>query len=202
MSVKRQVVFFEKPGPENTISVVDAVKDRLGLGDLRKVIVPVTTGKTAKMFSERLGDLADIVTISESELISIYKKKDVKHVKGSFLDELLHERLRDLDRTISERLRREIFDIVLLPFFGEKWDAIKETLYIFGQGMKVAIEVSIASVELNKTEPYLKVIAVGGTESGADTAVVIRTAPQRQALGKNKERRLIVEEILCMPREK
>jgi len=202
MSAKREVIFFEKPGPKNTMSVINVVKDRLGLGDLGEVIVPVTTGKTARMFSERLGKLAEIKTISENELLSVYKERSLKHTKGGFLDELIHERLRDFDRTISKRLRREIFDIALLPFFGEKWDAIKETLYIFGQGMKVAIEISIASVELGRTEPYVKVIAVGGTESGVDTAVVIRTAPQRQALGEDKGKRLIVEEVLCMPREK
>ena len=71
-----------------------------------------------------------------------------------------------------------------------------------GQGMKVAIEVSIAAVETLKIQPYTKIIAVGGTGEGVDTAIVVTTSTQKEAFGKNPNNRLIIHEIIAMPIEK
>jgi hypothetical protein len=101
-----------------------------------------------------------------------------------------------LRRSLVERF---FFDLTFLPFCGETWEAVKEVLYAFGQGMKVAIEVSVAAVETGKIKPFNRVIAVGGEEGGVDTAVVIRTSPKSEAFTGNYDRRLIVEEIVCMP---
>ena len=82
------------------------------------------------------------------------------------MESLVAERLEEAARLSSRRLRREAFDMTFLPFSGKTWEVVKETLYAFGQGMKVAIEVSVAAVELNKVKPYTKIIAVGGTTKG------------------------------------
>jgi len=176
------------------------VKKRLESKDIKKVLVPFTTGKTAKLFTSEIGDDMQVLTISESEIVSLIRTLGYSN-KG-LLGELLQQRLQDANRLISKNLRREIFDMAFLPFSGEKWDIGKEVLYAFGQGMKVAIEISIAAVELQKVEPQVKVIATGGTEKGVDTAVVLRTSSRVEAFSKSQAKRLIVQEIICMPIEK
>lgn len=200
VEVPRSVLFFLKPGSSNTQSVLEMVKKRLELKDIKKVLVPATTGKTAKLFSSEIGDDTQILTISESEIVSFSRTLD--YSKEGLLGELIRQRLQDINRSLSKNLRREIFDMTLLPFSGEKWDIVKEILYAFGQGMKVAIEISIAAVELQKVEPQAKIIATGGTEKGVDTAVVLRTSSRAEAFSKIQVKRLIVQEVICMPIEK
>ena len=92
--------------------------------------------------------------------------------------------------------------MTFLPFCGETWNAVRETLYAFGQGMKVAIEISVAAVEAGKVKPYTIIIATGGTGEGVDTAIVTRTSPQSEAFSKKDEKRLSIQEIIAMPKEK
>ena len=115
---------------------------------------------------------------------------------------MVNNRLKRLDKLLEKRLNREVFDLALLPFCGEAWEAAKDVLYSFGQGMKVAIEVSVAAVELGKAPQLSRLIAVGGNEGVVDTAIVVRTPLKGEAFAKNYERRLIIEEILCMPIKK
>lgn len=200
MSVlKRSVVYFEKPGFSNTDSVIEVVKERLRLGDVKVVVVPVTTGRTAERFSRELGKKAEVITITEDEVTSACKR--IAYSDKGNLKKLVQNRLEGALKTDSRR-RREVFDMTLLPFCGDMWDVIKEILYAFGQGMKVAVEVSVVAVEILKVKPFSKIVAVGGTGEGADTAIVARTSSQKEAFGKKPEKRLSIQEIIAMPIEK
>jgi hypothetical protein len=78
-------------------------------------------------------------------------------------------------------------------------ETIAESLRaLFGQGMKVAVEITIMAAD-NGAIPCgegVEVIAVAGTESGADTAIVARPA---HANGFFNFR---VREIIAIPRRK
>lgn len=205
-AVRRTILYFEKSGSSNTVALVEAVEQRLRLGDVKLVVVPVTTGKTADMFSLKLRDKAEIVRVSEDEAAlaagRIAERYPLARVVQRRLESSLFKGRLETSTEQAKRLRREAFDMTFLPFAGESWDVIRQTLYAFGQGMKVAIEVSVLSVEINKVKPYVKVIAIGGTDEGSDTAIVARTSPQREAFGSDVRKRLSVEEILAMPIEK
>jgi hypothetical protein len=164
------------------------------------IIVPITTGKTAELFTRKLGGKAEIITISEDETVSVCKR--ISYPNQDILGKLVRKRLENTVGKDYQRLRREAFDITFLPFCGESWNAISQMLYAFGQGMKVAIEISVTAVEVGKIQPYTKVIAVGGTGEGADTAIVVKTSNQQEAFGKTIENRLLIYEILAMPLEK
>jgi hypothetical protein len=198
--IKRSAVYFEKPGILNTKSVIEAVGDRLEQGDIGIVLVPVTTGKTAEQFKHALNKDIKIATVSEKD--TLLACKHIEQSTEGLLGRLLHNHLKKDSERAEKKREREIFDMTFLPFCSEKWNAVKETLYAFGQGMKVAIEVSIAAVETLKVQPYTKIIAVGGTGEGVDTAIVITTSTQKEAFGKNPNSRLIIHEIIAMPIEK
>lgn len=197
--VEKNILYFNKPGFRNTNSVIKAVKKRIECEDIEYIIVPATTGKTANQFSHKLGELAKIITISENEVVLACKRLSStdKGLQGKRILKYFEKKSDD-----TKDLHRKIFDLTFLPICGEAWNVAREVLYAFGQGMKVAIEVSLAAVEIKKVKPYIKVIAVGGTGEGADIAIVVKTAPQNEAFGKDPEKRLSIEEILAMPSEK
>lgn len=197
-SPKRTVSYFETPGFVNTTSVIEAVKERLRLGDVKIVIVPATTGRTAEQFHRGLRNV-EVIAISEDEVLAACQR--IVHSDTGLLGRAVHGRLTFAAEKDKES-RRQVFDMTLLPLCGETWNVVREVLYAFGQGMKVAVEVCMAAVEVNRVKPYSKVIAVGGTGEGADTAIVARTSTQGEAFGARFEKRLIVQEVIAMPIEK
>jgi hypothetical protein len=64
----------------------------------------------------------------------------------------------------------------------------------FSQGMKVAVEVSLMAVEAGLLGAGEECVAIGGTDEGADMAIVIRPVFAR------KVKDLRICEILCKPR--
>jgi len=197
-SPRRTVFYFERPGFVNTSSVIEAVKERLKLGDVKAVLVPLTTGRTAEQFYRELRD-AEVIAISEDEVMAACRR--IVSPDRGLLGRLVHGRSSVVAEKDKES-RRKIFDMTFLPLCGETWNVVRETLYAFGQGMKVAVEVSVAAVDVGKVEPGTKIIATGGTGEGVDTAIIARTSTQKEAFGPRPEKRLLVQEIIAMPMEK
>jgi hypothetical protein len=71
---------------------------------------------------------------------------------------------------------------------------VAETLRWFSQGTKVCVEISLMAVEAGLVEAGREIIAVAGTNDGADTALVLRPTAARAV----KELRIC--EVLCKPR--
>ena len=78
-------------------------------------------------------------------------------------------------------------------------DRVRSALYMLGQGLKVAVEVILIAVDEGVVKPRQEVIGVGGTERGADTAIVAKAASSRDMLGPDFRKRLEIREILAMP---
>lgn len=70
---------------------------------------------------------------------------------------------------------------------------IAETLYLFSQGMKVAVEIIAMAVDGGYVPEGEEVIALGGTGHGADTAIVAN------AVGSANLFDLCVHRVLAMP---
>jgi hypothetical protein len=73
-------------------------------------------------------------------------------------------------------------------------ELIAHTYYTFSQGMKVAVEVALMAADAGLVEEGEEIIAVGGTDVGADTAVVIKAAFTTNFFD------LKVREVIAMPR--
>jgi len=71
---------------------------------------------------------------------------------------------------------------------------VRETLYTFSQGMKVAVECLLMAAEAGLLAMDQEVISIGGTSDGADTAIVCWPAYPRTFLS------FEVREILAKPR--
>ncbi|MGQ9546041.1 MAG: pyruvate kinase alpha/beta domain-containing protein [Dehalococcoidia bacterium] len=197
--VKRQVYYFDEPGDTNTQWVIEAVSRRLKAGGITKVIVASTSGKTAVEFARSIKGTAELVCVSESP----YRREWGEQwpcLKREFRQKL-------------EKLGVAIIDNAPYVFHSSVLDAarwsdvfperlVKETLYSFGQGMKVAVEVALTAVSCGYVTPYEDVIGVGGSGKGADTAIVLRATYPASLFDKDPAKRLEIREIIAMPTAK
>jgi hypothetical protein len=73
-------------------------------------------------------------------------------------------------------------------------EVVRDTLYRFSQGMKVAVECLLMAADAGLLDMTREVIAIAGTSSGADTAIVCKPAYPRTF------HELEIREILAKPR--
>jgi len=201
----RPCVYLEKAGRDNTDKVVKIVLERLSEGDIKTVVVASTTGYTACKFSDALPGQSGVTEPDSVRLVSV--------AETPLLREWGHE-YPCLDSETKEKLeRRGVIVADKVPYLlhssvldYSRWKApsaeeiLRETLYAFGQGLKVAVEVALIAVASGFIEPFQDVIAVGGTSRGADTAIVVRATFPNHVFSQDDAKRLKIREILCKPR--
>jgi len=76
---------------------------------------------------------------------------------------------------------------------------VRDTLYTLGQRFKVAVEVALISVDKGIVSLGEEVIAVGGTDKGADTALLVKTTSSQDMIGPDPSKRLEIREIIALP---
>ena len=194
--VKRQVYYFDEPGKENTQLVIEAVSQRLEAGGIKKVIIASTSGKTAVEFARSLKGKAELICVSEAP----YRREwgeEWPCLKHEFRQELEKSGVAIIDKA-PYVFHSSVLDAARWPdAFPER--LVKETLYSFGQGMKVAVEVALTAVSCGYVTPYENVIGVGGSSTGADTAIVLRATYPASLFDKDPAKRLEIKEIIAMP---
>lgn len=194
--VKRQVYYFDTPGADNTRFVVEAVSQRLEAGGTTKVIVASTSGETAVEFVHKLKGKAEFFCVSGAP----YRRE-----WGEGWPCIKEEYRQELDRlgvTVIDKAPYVFHSSVLEAAewsgaFAER--LVKETLYCFGQGMKVAVEVVLMAVAGGYVTPYEDVISIGGSGKGADTAIVLRATYPACIFDKDPSKKLEIKEIIAMP---
>lgn len=196
-NVTKPCLYFEKPGKHNTKEVVETVMHRMSEGDIKTIVVASTTGYTALEFSKAVkGQDATLISVGETPLIREW---------GGEWPCLTPETKQELEGRgviVADRIPYLLHSSVL-DF--SQWKApsaeeiLRESLYAFGQGLKVAVEVVLIAVASGFLEPYQDVIAVGGTSRGADTAIVVRATLPNHVFSQDTAKRLNIREILCKP---
>jgi hypothetical protein len=197
--VTRPCVYLQKAGKHNTDKVIEAVVRRLDVGDIQTVVASSTTGYTARKLAEALQGRTDVtlISVAESALIREW---------GTAYPTLTPETKQDLEQRGVIVADKVSYVFHNSPFDQSKWQAptpeeiVRETLYAFGQGLKVAVEVVLIAVASGYLAPFQEVIAVGGTHRGVDTAIVVNATYPNHIFSQDPTRRLRVHEILCKPR--
>jgi hypothetical protein len=192
----REVYHFEKPGEVNTDLVAEAVTRHIERSSIRDVVVASSSGATALEFARVLKDQARIICVSEGAF-----RKEMGS-EWPCMDERIRAELEELGVIVLDKapyvLHGGVYDDSQHPAPTAE-QAFRDTLYAFGQGMKVAVEVVLSAVNCGVLEPYKDVIGVGGSGRGADTAAVVRSTFPGMVFSKDKEKRLEIREILAMP---
>ncbi|OPY25732.1 MAG: Pyruvate kinase, alpha/beta domain [Methanobacterium sp. PtaU1.Bin242] len=186
--MEKSIHYFENPGIENTDKVIDLVKTRkeeLGIGH---IVIASATGRSGVKLAEKI-DNAHIVNVThhagfrcgdDLEVTPEYRKeledKGVEIYAGSHA-------LSGVGRGISNKFKG------VTPV-----EVIAETLRLFSQGVKVCVEISIMAADGGLIPTDSEIIALGGTGTGIDTAVVLKAAHMSNFFD------LRIHEIIAMPR--
>jgi len=199
VDVTRACLYLEKPGRNNTDKVVEVVMQRLAEGGLKTVVVASTTGYTARKMSEALEAQRGVALISVAEG-ALMREWGAEY--PSLRPETKQE-LEDRGVTVADKIPYLLHNS---PFEYTQWKVptpegiVTETLYAFGQGLKVAVEVVLIAVASGFLEPFQEVIAVGGTGRGADTAIVAYATYPNHLFSQDQAKRFRIRELLCKPR--
>lgn len=201
MVIKREVFYFEKAGAKNTDYVIEAVKERIKQGDSTHIVVASNSGKTAVKFAEAVRDTeVKIICVTESP-----QRRDWKAPWPTITEEN-RKRLEKLGVVVVENIPYASYCSVL---DNNRWQTPSPNTLVYmtlravgGAGLKVAMEVMFMAVWAGILPPGENVISIGGTNSGADTAIVVRSAFQENLFASEASKRPMVREILAMPMEK
>jgi len=186
--VQATATYFEKPGKENTQRTLELAKKRAEELGIRTILVASTRGDTG---------------VNACESFRGYDVVVVTHSMG--FKEPNYQELTDENRAVIEAAGGKI--LTCQHAFGgvgravrkklgtyELEEIIAHTLRLFGDGVKVAVEIALMAADAGLVCTGRPALALGGTGSGADTAVVLKPANAQAFFD------LQVLEILCKPR--
>lgn len=199
MPEQTKVYFFNTAGPENTAKVINAVRQRIRLGDISKILVASESGRLA-LELRRAFRRTSIVCVTYDE-----KTRRKYHKPALMKSELQKQGIVVVD-TVPEPLGRELTfrnwwekETVRLP--GVSADLFWMTLIcVGGHGLRTAVEIVFMSVESGVVKVGEKILSIAGTGFGADSAIVMTASRFNDAVGEGSGRRMKIEEILAMPK--
>ena len=188
--MEQKTLVFEKAGKRNTDATLQIVKERaLALG-IKQVVVASSHGTTARKAHALLapaGIQVIAVTIchsweSEGWIMSAETKANLAQM-GVVVHTGIHALGDGVGSAFSDK-------------FGGRTpeEIVRDTLYRFSQGMKVAVECLLMAADAGLLDMDQEIIAVAGTGSGADTAIVCKPAYPRTFHD------LEIREVLAKPR--
>jgi uncharacterized protein len=168
----KSIDYFFRPGHRNTAALIDAVRRRVVELGIRHVVVATNSGRTARKFWEKLHDL-DITLVAVTGHAG-YSGKDALDITPEIRHDLDQKGVKIL--TCSHALSG-VARSITNKFGGVSHvEIIAHTLRLFGEGVKVAVEVSVMAADAGLVPTDRDIIAAGGTGKGADAALVLNAA--------------------------
>lgn len=185
-----KTLIFEKAGKHNTDATLQIAKERAQALGIKQVVVASSHGYTARK-AQALFVPAGIKVIAVSICHSwegegwTMAPETKAELEG--LGVIVHTGVHALGDGVSSA-------------FSEKYggrapeEIVRDTLYRFSQGMKVAVECVLMAADAGLLDIEQEVISIAGTGSGADTAIVCKPAYPRTFHD------LEIREVLAKPR--
>jgi hypothetical protein len=186
--VELKTVYFEHPGSDTTEAVLNIARGRAEELGIKNIVVASTTGATAVRAVDILKGFRVIVVTHVTGMREpnvqefTEKNRQLVEAEGGIMLTSAHA-----FSSLSGAMRQKFNTYVI-------GDIVASTLRIFGQGLKVACEITLMAADSGLVRTDEDIVSIGGTGHGADTALVLRPAISRNFF------ELRVKEILCKPR--
>lgn len=180
--MEEKTMYFKGGGKQYTDEALKIAKEYVEKHKIRSVIVASTTGYTAKKAAE------------------LFKGKNlivVTHVYGFRIPDKS-----EFPSGLRKKLEAEGVKVVTTAHAftgvgklveGSVGSIIAETLRMFSQGVKVAVEIVAEATDAGLVNTREDVISIAGTGRGADTVLLIRPANSRRLF------EMDVKKILAIP---
>jgi len=181
-------IYFVEAGPHNTATTLELAARRAEELDIRHILVATTTGRTGAAAARRFKG-RNVVAVSHSagfaspggqELTS--KNRRLIEAEGARVLTCQHA-FGGVGRAVRKKLQTY-----------ELEEIMAYTLRIFGEGMKVAVEIAVMAADAGCIPTNEPCLSIGGTGRGADTAVLLRPANAQTFFD------LRIMEIIAKPR--
>jgi uncharacterized protein len=185
-----RTLLFDESGPQNTEVTLQAALERAQALGITQVVVASSSGRTAH----------EAYTLMDAHGIRLYAvsiSHGWEHLGWCMSSEARQE-LNDLGVPVVTGIHA-LGDGVGSAFSEKSGgrateEIVRDVLYRFCQGMKVAVESVLMAADAGLLRMEDEVIAIAGTDSGADTAIVCKPAYPRTFHS------LEIREVLAKPR--
>lgn len=186
------IIYFDRPGPNNTAMVVKAVQKRCAELGIEHVAVASDSGATAMALREALDESVTLIAVPEH---AGYKDGDEPSLKPEARKKLEEKGVKVL---ICAHALSGVARSISTRFGGVSGvEIIAHTLRRFGgDGIKVAVEVAVMAADAGLVPTDREIISVGGSGGGADAAIVLKAAHMTNFFD------LEIREILAKPRQR
>lgn len=184
-------LYFKKPGPGNTEDCLAAAARRAGELGLKKVIIASYSGDTAfKALNHFHIQDAHLLVVTQ---VMGFQRPDEQVMPESVLQELKAKGFQTIRAAhafggVGRGLRNKLgtYQVDEIMAF---------TLRMFGQGVKVGVEMALMCADAGLVRTDEDVITISGTAKGADTAMVVKPSNSHTCL------ELKIREIITKPRQ-
>jgi len=171
MALERKITYFDTPGEENTAAVLSIARERANELGISQILIPSVRGVSAEK-------ALDFFATDNLTLFFVgtdptrFSPETKKRIEGTGFKLVFYK---DVDYQYP--------------------DEVKNAFRRFGQGTKVAVELTLIASQVEIVESGAEVVALGGSAKGLDTALVIK------AVTSDEFYELEIFEILCKPRK-
>lgn len=195
----------------------ESVKKRAKELGVRKIVVASSSGDSAKMAVRELGtkDYEIIVVTDRAEVVwdvgsmseKMRREYEIKtrakeYPSGIAHDSPVRKELKDMGVNWIIQAT-EVFRGINIPDGCNMAQVIAQTLYLFGSGTKVAIEITLIACDAGAVRAGEDVIAIAGKNKGLNTTLLLTAAHTDEFFGigfsgaKKPIQGLRVKEVIC-----
>jgi hypothetical protein len=174
-------------GTMDVQTVINAAKRRAKELGVKTILAASTKGETGVKAAETFQGY-NVVVVTHS---TGFTAPDIQELKAENRERILKAGGKILTTThafggLGRAIRRK---------FGtyQSDEIVANTLRIFGQGVKVAVEIALMAADSGLISLNEDVISIGGTGEGADTALVLSAANVQDFFN------VKIHEIICKP---
>jgi hypothetical protein len=171
MTLERKITYFDAPGEENTAAVLNIARERAKELGISQILIPSVRGASAEKSLDFFAtDNLTLFFVGTDP--ARFSPETKKHIEKAGFKLAFYK---EVDYHYS--------------------DEVKNAFRRFGQGTKVAVELTLIAAQVEIVELGTEVVALGGSAKGLDTALVVKAATSDEFY------ELEIREILCKPRK-
>ncbi len=187
MSKTEEIVYFKERGVKNTEHVLTLVKKRAEQLGIKSLVVATTRGETGVKVAEKFRGYT-VIAVTHS---TGFRGPDTQELTQENRERIINAGGKVLTTThafggVGRAIRRK-FDTY------QSDEIIANTLRIFGEGTKVAVEIALMAADSGLVSIQEDIISIGGSGRGADTALVLSPSNVQNFFD------VKVREVICKP---
>jgi hypothetical protein len=184
----QQTVYFQRSGQENTDETLKLAQARSKKLGITSVIIASTTGTTGVKAARVFKD-ANLVVVTHTTGFREPNLQDIRPENRLAIERNGGQLLTTAHAfgTLGRAVRRKFGAI-------QMEEIVANVLRLFGEGVKVACEITCMASDAGLIRTDEEVIGIGGSGRGADTALVLKPSNTHTFFD------MRIKEIICKPR--